>query len=62
MGESLVSWISKKHTSISLSTTEVEYIVVVQCCTQVEWMKQTLQDLKVVFEDPLSSIVTIQVP
>ncbi len=31
--ESLVSWISKKKTSISLSTTEVEYIVAAECCT-----------------------------
>ena len=51
LGESLVSWISKKHTSISLSTTAVEYIAAIECCTQVEWMKQTLQDIKVVFEE-----------
>ena len=50
--ESLVSWTSKKQFSISLSTTEVEYIAVEECCTQVEWMKQTLQDIKVVFEEP----------
>ena len=52
MGESLVSWISKKQTSISLSTTKIEYIAAVECCTQVEWMKQTLQDIKVVCEEP----------
>ena len=52
LGESLVSWISKKHTSISLSTTEAKYIAAIECCTQVEWMKQTLQDIKVVFEEP----------
>ena len=51
MGESLVSWISKKQTSISLSNTQVEYIAVAECCTQVEWMKQTLQDIKVVCEE-----------
>ena len=52
LGESLVAWTSKKHTSISLSTMEVEYIAATKCCTQVEWMKQTLQDIKVVFEEP----------
>ena len=52
MGESLVAWTSKKQSSISLSTTEVEYIAAAECCTQVEWMKQTLQDIKVVFEEP----------
>ena len=52
MGESLVAWTSRKQTSISLSTTEANYIAVGECCTQVEWMKQTLQDIKVVFEEP----------
>jgi hypothetical protein len=52
LGESLVAWIRKKQSSISLSTTEAEYIATVECCTQVEWMKQTLQDIKVVFEEP----------
>lgn len=27
LGECLVAWLRKKHTSISLSTTEVEYIL-----------------------------------
>ena len=31
-GESLVYWTSKKQTSISLSTTEVEYITATECC------------------------------
>ena len=52
MGESLVAWISKKQSSISLSSTEVEYIAAAECCTQVEWMKQTLQDIKITFEEP----------
>jgi hypothetical protein len=52
LGESLVTWISKKQSSISLSTTEAEYIAAAECCTQVEWMKQTLQDIKIVFEEP----------
>jgi hypothetical protein len=44
---SLVSWLSKKKGSISLSTIEVEYIAVVTCCTQVLWMIQTLADFEV---------------
>jgi hypothetical protein len=51
--ESLVAWISKKQTSISLSTTEAEYIAATKCCTQVEWMKQTLKDIKVIFEETI---------
>ena len=36
LGESLVAWTSKKQSSISLSTTKVEYIAEVECCTQVD--------------------------
>jgi hypothetical protein len=35
LGESLISWLSKKKDSISLSTIEVEYIAVATCCTQI---------------------------
>ena len=48
----MVAWTRKKQTSISLYTTEAEYIVAIECCAQVEWMKQNLQDIKVVFEEP----------
>ena len=33
MGNNLVSWMSKKQNSISLSTVEAEYIAVDSCCT-----------------------------
>jgi hypothetical protein len=36
LGNSLVAWLSKKQGSISLSTTEAEYIVVATCCTTVK--------------------------
>jgi len=47
LGYSLVAWLSKKKGSISLSTTEVEYITIATCCTQVLWMSQKLADLEV---------------
>ena len=34
MGNNLVSWMSKKQNSISLSTAEVEYIAAGSCCTK----------------------------
>jgi hypothetical protein len=53
LGDSLVAWLSKKQGSISLSTTEAEYIVVATCCTQILWMIQTLADLKVTYTNPI---------
>jgi transposase InsO family protein len=53
LGDSLVAWLSKKQGSISLSTTEVEYIAAATCCTQVLWMIQTLADLEVKYTAPI---------
>jgi hypothetical protein len=44
LGRSLVSWSSKKQTSVALSIVEAEYIAAGQCCAQLLWMRQTLQD------------------
>eukprot|EP00253_Pinus_taeda_P027638 PITA_27638 len=54
LGGCLISWLSKKKTSISLSTTEVEYIAADTCCTQVLWVKKTCQDLQVKFDEPIA--------
>ena len=42
LGNCLVSWLRKNQSSISLSTTKDEYIVVASCCTQVIRMKHKL--------------------
>eukprot|EP00253_Pinus_taeda_P029525 PITA_29525 len=52
LGGCLVSWLSKKQSSISLSTTKAEYITTTTC-TQVLWMKKNLQDLQVKFDEPI---------
>jgi hypothetical protein len=44
LGRSLVSWSSKKQTSVALSTAEAEYVAAGQCCAQLLWMRQTLPD------------------
>jgi len=54
MGSRLVSWFSKKKSSIALSTTEVEYVVVASCYTQLLWMMQTLQDILITCTPPIS--------
>jgi hypothetical protein len=53
LGDSLVAWLSKKQGSISLSTIEVEYIIVATCCIQVLWMIQTLANLEVKYVAPI---------
>jgi hypothetical protein len=53
LGECLVSWIRNKQSSVSLSTTEAEYIAATTCCTEVLWMKQTLTDIHVEYDEPI---------
>uniref|UniRef100_A0A0A9DZR3 Reverse transcriptase Ty1/copia-type domain-containing protein n=1 Tax=Arundo donax TaxID=35708 RepID=A0A0A9DZR3_ARUDO len=49
--KSLVSWSSKKQNSVALSTAEVEYISAGSYCAQLLWMKQTLLDFGVTFDE-----------
>ena len=44
LGQSLISWCSKKQVSVALSTAEAEYVEVGCCCAQVLWIKQQLKD------------------
>eukprot|EP00253_Pinus_taeda_P021629 PITA_21629 len=54
MGSRLVSWFSKKQSSITLSTTEAEYVAVASYCTQLLWMMQTLQHIQITCTPPIS--------
>jgi hypothetical protein len=53
LGSCLVSWISKKQTSISLSIDEVEYIIVASCCTQVSWIINNLKVIQFPCDQPI---------
>ena len=44
VGNNLVSWMSKKQNSISLSIVEVDYIAAGSCCTQLLWMQKLFHD------------------
>ncbi len=44
LGEALVSWCCRKQNTIALSTTEAEYVATSNCCSQVIWIKNQLED------------------
>ena len=50
LGTSLMSWSSRKQASVALSFTEAEYVAAASCCSQILWMKQTLQDYGLSFD------------
>ena len=47
LGENLISWASKRQSTIALSTAEAEYISAASCCTQLLWMKHQLEDYQI---------------
>lgn len=47
IGENIISWTSKRQATITLSTTEEEYIPAASCCTQLLWMKYQLEDCQI---------------
>ncbi|KAJ9544859.1 hypothetical protein OSB04_024566 [Centaurea solstitialis] len=49
LGGRLVSWQCKKQTTVSQSTTEAEYIAASQCCSQVLWIQNQMQDYRLSF-------------
>nr|KYP31490.1 Retrovirus-related Pol polyprotein from transposon TNT 1-94 [Cajanus cajan] len=44
LGRCLVSWTSKRQSTIALSTCEAEYVIAGQCLTQLLWIKHQLED------------------
>ncbi|KAG8661856.1 hypothetical protein MANES_01G050766v8 [Manihot esculenta] len=44
LGHALVSWFSKKQTSVSLSIIKAKYIAAESCVAQILWMKQQFND------------------
>jgi hypothetical protein len=44
LGDNLISWSSKRQSTIALSTAKAEYIAAAGCITQILWMKSQLED------------------
>jgi hypothetical protein len=44
LGSSLVSWSSRKQSSVAQSTTEAEYVAAASFCSQLLWITYTLSD------------------
>jgi hypothetical protein len=45
LGSTMISWGSRKHKSVSLSTTEVEHIAACEACTEEIWLRKLISNL-----------------
>ncbi|WVZ81323.1 hypothetical protein U9M48_028713 [Paspalum notatum var. saurae] len=50
LGTSLVSWSSRKQSSVATSTCEAEYVAAASYCSQILWMLATLRDYGLTYE------------
>ena len=51
LGACLISWASKKQTSVATSTTKSEYVAAESSCAQVLWIKNQLLDYGIVLKN-----------
>ena len=54
LGSVMISWFSRKQTSVELSTVEAEYITSCSACTEAIWLRKLLSGLFDVLMDPTS--------
>jgi len=50
LGNALISWACSKKNTIALSTTKVEYVSAVKCCSKVLWVRNQLEDFSIRYE------------
>ena len=52
LGKSLVSWKSKKQTTVSRSSSKAEYRALASTTCELQWLSYLLQDLKIFYAKP----------
>jgi len=62
LGESLISWRSKKQGVVSRSSTKAEYRAMASMACEITWVLQILKDLKVNHASKLCCSVIIKQP
>ena len=61
MGGNLVSWKSKKHNLVAISSTKVKYRVMTNATCELIWLKQLRQELKFCEVSPMKIVCDNQV-
>jgi len=51
LGNALISWLCRKQNTIALSTTEAEYVSASNCCSQVLWIRNQLEDFSIRYKN-----------
>jgi hypothetical protein len=55
LGSTMISWGNRKQKSVALSTTEVEYMVACEACTEAVWLRKLISNL--FYQTPESTII-----
>jgi hypothetical protein len=45
LSSAMISWGSKKHKSVALSTAEAKYMAACEACTEAVWLRKLITDL-----------------
>ena len=53
-GDALISWKSKLHSCVALSTAEAEYVAATESCKELLWLKYLFEELEHEFSSPIS--------
>ncbi|KAM1524602.1 hypothetical protein ACFX10_009185 [Malus domestica] len=54
LGQSPISWKTKKQTTVARSTAEAEYHSMATTCCETTWLKNVLRDLKIQHDQPVT--------